>query len=60
MTISPPAPLNLAAPLPGGTELVELYLKHIGSGRAVMGRVMGGMAEVRSEGPWIQIGRAHF
>ncbi|MFG3132169.1 aspartate aminotransferase family protein [Streptomyces tendae] len=33
--------------------IVDLYLKHIGSGRAVMGRVMGGMAEVRSEGVWI-------
>ncbi|MEV0641470.1 aminotransferase class III-fold pyridoxal phosphate-dependent enzyme [Streptomyces sp. NPDC050619] len=53
MTISPPAPVISAAPLPGGTELVELYLRHIGSGRAVMGRVMGGMAEVRSEGTWI-------
>ncbi|MEV2211853.1 aminotransferase class III-fold pyridoxal phosphate-dependent enzyme [Streptomyces sp. NPDC050997] len=50
---APAAPVNLAAPLPGGTELVELYVRHIGSGRAVMGRVMGGMAEVRSEGPWI-------
>ncbi|WP_201281011.1 aspartate aminotransferase family protein [Streptomyces tendae] len=34
-------------------DTVDLYLKHIGSGRAVMGRVMGGMAEVRSEGVWI-------
>ncbi|MGW5466449.1 aspartate aminotransferase family protein [Streptomyces chartreusis] len=35
------------------TDLLDLYLRHIGSGRAVMGRVLGGMAEVRSEGPWI-------
>ncbi|MFG3074059.1 aminotransferase class III-fold pyridoxal phosphate-dependent enzyme [Streptomyces sp. NPDC048225] len=34
-------------------DVVDLYLKHIGSGRAVMGRVMGGMAEIRSEGTWI-------
>ncbi|MFE4580244.1 aspartate aminotransferase family protein [Streptomyces chartreusis] len=34
-------------------DLLDLYLRHIGSGRAVMGRVLGGMAEVRSEGPWI-------
>ncbi|MCM1937169.1 aminotransferase class III-fold pyridoxal phosphate-dependent enzyme [Streptomyces sp. G3] len=34
-------------------DTVDLYRKHIGSGRAVMGRVMGGMAEIRSEGVWI-------
>ncbi|GGU49850.1 aspartate aminotransferase family protein [Streptomyces daghestanicus] len=50
MTVSPPAP---ALPADAGEDVVDLYLKHIGSGRAVMGRVMGGMAEVRSEGPWI-------
>lgn len=50
MTVSPPVP---AAAPPGETDVVDLYLKHIGSGRAVMGRVMGGMSEVRSEGPWI-------
>ncbi|MYS77248.1 aminotransferase class III-fold pyridoxal phosphate-dependent enzyme, partial [Streptomyces sp. SID5926] len=48
-----------AGPRPGTAapadrpDVVDLYLKHIGSGRAVMGRVMGGMAEVRSEGVWI-------
>lgn len=50
MTVSPPAP---ALPADADEDVVGLYLKHIGSGRAVMGRVMGGMAEVRSEGPWI-------
>lgn len=50
MTVSPPVP---AAAPPDETDVVDLYLKHIGSGRAVMGRVMGGMSEVRSEGPWI-------
>ncbi|GGS49070.1 aminotransferase class III-fold pyridoxal phosphate-dependent enzyme [Streptomyces griseoviridis] len=50
MTVSPPAP---ALPADADEDVVDLYLKHIGSGRAVMGRVMGGMAEVRSEGPWI-------
>ncbi|NUT25720.1 MAG: aminotransferase class III-fold pyridoxal phosphate-dependent enzyme, partial [Streptomyces sp.] len=34
-------------------DVLDLYLRHIGSGRAVMGRVLGGMSEVRSEGPWI-------
>ncbi|MER7399038.1 aminotransferase class III-fold pyridoxal phosphate-dependent enzyme [Streptomyces sp. NPDC000151] len=42
-----------AAPLPRGSDLVELYRKHVGSGRAVMGWVLGGMGEVRSEGPWV-------
>ncbi len=41
------------APLPSGTEIVELYRRHLGSGRAVMGTVLGGMAEVRSEGAWV-------
>jgi putrescine aminotransferase len=49
MTVSPPVTTALS----DETDVVDLYLKHIGSGRAVMGRVMGGMAEVRSEGPWI-------
>ncbi|CAM5556676.1 aminotransferase class III-fold pyridoxal phosphate-dependent enzyme [Streptomyces violaceorubidus] len=60
MTMSPPSteaaertgPTEAAAPA-DRTDVVDLYLKHIGSGRAVMGRVMGGMAEVRSEGVWI-------
>jgi putrescine aminotransferase len=47
MTVSPPVPRTATE------DVVDLYLKHIGSGRAVMGRVMGGMAEVRSEGPWL-------
>ncbi|CAM5470954.1 aspartate aminotransferase family protein [Streptomyces fumanus] len=47
MTVSPPAPRTT------GEDVVDLYLRHIGSGRAVMGRVMGGMAEIGSEGPWI-------
>ncbi|MEV0598663.1 aminotransferase class III-fold pyridoxal phosphate-dependent enzyme [Streptomyces sp. NPDC050315] len=42
-----------AAPLPSGSDLVELYRKHLGSGRAVLGWVLGGMSEVRSEGPWV-------
>ncbi|HET9380245.1 MAG TPA: aminotransferase class III-fold pyridoxal phosphate-dependent enzyme [Streptomyces sp.] len=50
MTVSPPVPTGAPA---AGTDVVDLYLRHIGSGRAVMGRVMGGMSEVRSEGPWI-------
>jgi putrescine aminotransferase len=47
MTMSPPLPTD------SGTDVVDLYLRHIGSGRAVMGRVMGGMAEISSEGCWI-------
>ncbi|MFD8431386.1 aspartate aminotransferase family protein, partial [Streptomyces coelicoflavus] len=35
---SEPAESGAAA---GRTDVVDLYLKHIGSGRAVMGRVMG-------------------
>ncbi|AWW40837.1 aspartate aminotransferase family protein [Streptomyces cadmiisoli] len=50
MTVFPPA---VPTAQDTGADLVELYLRHIGSGRAVMGRVMGGMAEVRSEGCWI-------
>ncbi|MFD0313538.1 aspartate aminotransferase family protein [Streptomyces flavalbus] len=57
MTFSPPAPRTTpetaVAAVPEGPGVVELYQRHIGSGRAVMGRVMGGMAEVRSEGCWI-------
>ncbi|MEV6960593.1 aminotransferase class III-fold pyridoxal phosphate-dependent enzyme [Streptomyces sp. NPDC051207] len=51
MTVSPP--VTTAFSDSDETDVVDLYLRHIGSGRAVMGRVMGGMAEVRSEGPWI-------
>jgi putrescine aminotransferase len=47
MTMSPPLPTD------SGTDVVDLYLRHIGAGRAVMGRVMGGMAEISSEGCWI-------
>jgi putrescine aminotransferase len=55
MTVSPPAPAltttaNAAA---ADEDIVGLYAKHLGTGRAVMGRVMGGMAEIHSEGPWI-------
>jgi putrescine aminotransferase len=53
MTNSLPAQQTTSAAPPPATDIVDLYLRHIGSGRAVMGRVMGGMAEVRSEGPWI-------
>ncbi|MFB8777884.1 aspartate aminotransferase family protein [Streptomyces broussonetiae] len=54
MTFSPPAPRTAPdGSTPGEPSVVELYQRHIGSGRAVMGRVMGGMAETRSEGPWI-------
>ncbi|WP_320775342.1 aminotransferase class III-fold pyridoxal phosphate-dependent enzyme [Streptomyces sp. CRN 30] len=53
-----PGPTTEAGVGPGptteaGEDVVGLYQRHIGTGRAVMGRVMGGMAEVRSEGPWI-------
>nr|WP_237695064.1 aspartate aminotransferase family protein [Streptomyces sp. SID5468] len=30
-----------------------MYRRHLGSGRAVMGTVLGGMAEVGSGGPWV-------
>ncbi|MFE1073944.1 aspartate aminotransferase family protein [Streptomyces sp. NPDC058783] len=56
----PPAPPSESAVPRAATAaptdrpgIVDLYQKHIGSGRAVLGRVMGGMAEVRSEGVWI-------
>ncbi|MGJ7880426.1 aspartate aminotransferase family protein [Streptomyces rochei] len=57
MTVSPPPTgTSASGPVPapsGRADVVGLYMEHIGSGRAVMGRVMGGMAEVRSEGAWI-------
>ncbi|MEG3628043.1 aspartate aminotransferase family protein [Streptomyces poriticola] len=57
MTLSPPEAEHIGTgdDRRTGTEedVVGLYGRHIGSGRAVMGRVMGGMAEVRSEGLWI-------
>ena len=34
-------------------SLTELCRTHYGSTRAVLGSVLGGMAEIRSEGPWI-------
>ncbi|MFI1937050.1 aspartate aminotransferase family protein [Streptomyces purpureus] len=43
----------LPAPRTHGAETVELYRRHLGSGRAVLGAVLGGMVEVDSEGPWV-------
>ncbi|MFJ8055497.1 aspartate aminotransferase family protein [Streptomyces sp. NPDC096142] len=49
-TAAPTAP-ETTAPAPPTTA--QLYRRHLGTGRAVMGAVLGGMAEVRSEGAWV-------
>ncbi|MER6995451.1 aminotransferase class III-fold pyridoxal phosphate-dependent enzyme [Streptomyces sp. NPDC000410] len=37
----------------GGAQVARLYRKHLSSGRAVMGTVLGGMLETASEGAWV-------
>ncbi|GAB7106918.1 aspartate aminotransferase family protein [Streptomyces phaeofaciens JCM 4814] len=34
-------------------DTAELYRRHLGAGRAVMGAVLGGMVETSSEGAWV-------
>ncbi|WP_405843709.1 aspartate aminotransferase family protein [Streptomyces sp. NBC_01518] len=50
-----PAPVEPAVPAPAAPppDTAELYRRHLGTGRAVMGTVLGGMAEVYSEGAWV-------
>lgn len=43
-----------AAETAGHVDVLELYRRHMGRGRAMMGSVLGGMAEVRSEGAWVE------
>lgn len=52
---TPPAEaLAPATPTPPPTT-AELYHRHLSAGRAVMGTVLGGMAEVYSEGVWVYV-----
>lgn len=59
-----PAPVEPAVPAPAAPppDTAELYRRHLGTGRAVMGTVLGGMAEVYSEGAWVHTddGRRHL
>lgn len=50
-TTTPAAPA--AAPAAVDPGVAGLYHRHLSSGRAVMGTVLGGMSEVASEGPWV-------
>ena len=36
------------------THLVDTYRRHLGAGRAAVGQFLGGIAEVASEGAWIE------
>ncbi|MFF4396499.1 aspartate aminotransferase family protein [Streptomyces sp. NPDC001480] len=46
-----PAARHAAVGSPGDTA--ELCRRHLGSGRAIMGTVLGGMVETYSEGAWV-------
>jgi len=48
-----PAETTAPPPMPPPPDTAELYRRHLGTGRAVMGTVLGGMAEVYSEGAWV-------
>ncbi|WP_405976780.1 aspartate aminotransferase family protein [Streptomyces sp. NBC_00988] len=52
--VAVPAAAEITAPTtPPPPDTAELYRRHLGTGRAVMGTVLGGMAEVYSEGAWV-------
>ncbi|MEV6509161.1 aminotransferase class III-fold pyridoxal phosphate-dependent enzyme [Streptomyces sp. NPDC051642] len=51
-TAAPPD-AEITAPTPAPPDTAELYRRHLGTGRAVMGAVLGGMDEVYSEGAWV-------
>ncbi|MCX4813543.1 aminotransferase class III-fold pyridoxal phosphate-dependent enzyme [Streptomyces sp. NBC_01239] len=57
-TAAPPtpeatAPTPAPPPTPTPPTTADLYRRHLGTGRAVMGTVLGGMAEIHSEGAWV-------
>ncbi|WUL75270.1 aminotransferase class III-fold pyridoxal phosphate-dependent enzyme [Streptomyces sp. NBC_00343] len=52
-TATPPPTAETGTPTPPPPNTAELYRRHLGTGRAVMGTVLGGMAEVYSEGAWV-------
>ncbi len=43
------------APPEAGTRLLAEYRRHFGAGRAAVGQFLGGMAEVSSQGAWIEV-----
>ncbi|WP_327321260.1 aminotransferase class III-fold pyridoxal phosphate-dependent enzyme [Streptomyces sp. NBC_01210] len=45
--------MALPAPRAHGPETVNLYRRHLGSGKAALGAMLGGMVEVDSQGPWV-------
>src|SRR5262249_57776372 len=47
MTLSPARSVPLT-----DDEAVALYRRHIGTGRAALGAMHGGIVDVRSQGPW--------
>jgi putrescine aminotransferase len=42
-------------PVVTGADVLALYRKHLGTGRAAVGQLLGGMVEVASQGPWITV-----
>ncbi|MFF9275553.1 aspartate aminotransferase family protein [Streptomyces griseosporeus] len=56
MTTYPTAPEAPASSGPPGEDVARLYREHLASGRAVLGEVLGGMVETRSEGAWVYTG----
>ncbi|GAA3209252.1 hypothetical protein GCM10020256_06440 [Streptomyces thermocoprophilus] len=49
MTTNPTTPGTHTA----GEDIAHLYREHLAVGRAVLGEVLGGMVETRSEGAWV-------
>lgn len=39
---------------PEGADLLGLYRRHLGAGRAAIGQFLGGVTEVASHGPWVE------
>src|SRR5262249_38282397 len=54
MTLSPVRSVPLT-----DDEVVALYRRPIGSGRAALGAMLGAIVEVRSEGPWVWAADGH-
>lgn len=53
MTGARPAATAAQRPDTDAVGIADLYHRHLASGRAVMGSVLGGMSEIASEGPWV-------
>ncbi len=49
------SPPDVLAPTVTDAEVLALYRKHLGTGRASVGQFLGGMVEVASQGAWITV-----